>query len=257
MNVKIVSDLHLEYYKENYPISTFIDLENSKNSMLILAGDIGSIYKYFQLRSFIKECVLNFKYVIYVLGNHEYYYKHSTIYKKDIQYLKNKIMSLQLEFNNLYILDNDSIIIGSYCFLGTTLWCNPETSVPKHIKIHDFTTKLVNEMYNDSVNYIHEMIEYCKEKSLKLIVISHYSPISIIKTKEGKENLRETKHGEWYVNNLDHLLNSKYIHTWICGHIHRCFDYYTNLGTRFIGNQKGKGKGLVENYSEKFSIFID
>ena len=50
------------------------------------------------------------------------------------------------------------------------------------------------------------------------------------------------------------MLHKDNVYMWICGHVHWCFDMYSENGTRLIGNQKGKEKDKIENYSNKFLI---
>ena len=68
--IQIVSDIHIEYKKEEL---NPLDFFTPSAPYLILAGDIGSFYKYDQLKDFLQKTCKLFDHVIYVLGNHEYY----------------------------------------------------------------------------------------------------------------------------------------------------------------------------------------
>src|SRR6056300_571740 len=78
VRIQIASDLHIEY--DNDGIVDPLNYITPSADVLVLAGDIGSFYKYEQLHNFLSRISEYFKYVIYVPGNHEYYqpsgYKH-------------------------------------------------------------------------------------------------------------------------------------------------------------------------------------
>ena len=42
----------------------------------------------------------------------------------------------------------------------------------------------------------------------------------------------------------------------IFGHIHQNFDFITNNGTRLVGNQYGKPKDNIDDYSKEFVVKI-
>ena len=50
------------------------------------------------------------------------------------------------------------------------------------------------------------------------------------------------------------LLTSEKVNTWICGHIHKNFDFFTENGTRVVGNQKGKQKDKINDFYKNFTI---
>ena len=68
---------------------------------------------------------------------------------------------------------------------------------------------------------------------------------------------KRDKYISLYTSNLDYLLETNKIHTWICGHIHTNFDYKHNqVGTRVVGNQKGKPKDKIIDYLKNFVMQI-
>ena len=52
-------------------------------------------------------------------------------------------------------------------------------------------------------------------------------------------------------------MNKNKIDTWICGHIHQNFDFVTKNGTRLVGNQYGKPKDNIDDYSKEFIVKIE
>ena len=250
MNIQVASDFHIECF-DNPDIQDFI---KPSADVLILSGDIGSLYKFDQLIEFLKKLSSMYKKIIYVPGNHEFY----TL--KDIPgvsfgILLRRLYSLEDIIPNLIILNRKSIIMKDYCLIGCILWsnCPEDEEFPRYrVKIHGFNKNKYNKFNKEDIKYIESILRYCKSKNLKPIVITHYPPTSeLLNEKYKKEKFRYL-----YCNNLDDMLTNNKIHTWICGHVHWCFDKYSKNGTRLVGNQKGKSKDNITNYSDKFIITL-
>ncbi len=248
MNVQIASDFHIECF-DKFKMSNFLI---PSSNILVLCGDVGSLYKFNQLIDFFKEISSVYKKIIYIPGNHEFY----TL--KDIPgvtfgILMKRLYSLEKIIPNLIILNRKAVVIKEYCFIGCILWshCNDDQSFPRYrVKIHGFNKNKYNKYNKEDIQYIESIIKYCKTKNLKPIVITHYPPTK----KLLNERYKDDSFQYLYANDLDHLLKKETVHTWICGHVHWCFDKYSVDGTRLIGNQKGKEKDKIENYSNKFVI---
>jgi len=247
---QIASDLHIEYKNDDVPEP--LDFITPSSEILILAGDIGSFYKINQLEEFLKKLCLHFKLVLYVPGNHEYYTFNE--YKPlHMSTLLSYIYEIENSIKNLYILNESSIIIDDICITGCTLWSKPDIRIPRYIvRIHGINNEIYERKHIKDVNYIKKMINYSKSNNLKLLVVTHYCP-----TYKVLDNFKKKdKLSSLYVTNLDELLTSEQVHTWICGHIHQNFDFTTEGGTRVVGNQKGKPKDKITDYSKTFTIQI-
>ena len=104
MIIQIVSDLHLEYLEE-YDLDSLIEKKNA--NILVLVGDIGSLYRYPQLIGFLDKVCRIYEYVLYVPGNHEYYKMNTNDVGICMKDLKQKMNDLETIFKNLIILDNE------------------------------------------------------------------------------------------------------------------------------------------------------
>lgn len=244
---QIVSDLHIEVYDDNN--INPLEYITPSADILILAGDIGSLYKFEQLFNFIKNIAEYFKYVLYVPGNHEYYMINN--YEPlDFKTLELRLNLLK-KIHNLIVLNQESVIVEDICIVGCTLWSKPYCKVPNFIvRIKDFNTQIYTNKYTKDLNYIKYMINYCKNKKYKLLVITHYPPTYLTLQNAKKRD----KFLSLYANHLDYLLNNNTIHTWICGHTHHNFDFKSNHGTRVVSNQKGKPKDKIIDYNKKFLL---
>jgi predicted phosphodiesterase len=249
MDFQIISDIHLEVLDTDIP--RCLDYIIPKSKILVLAGDIGSIYRYNQLKNFLTDTSQYFDKIIYVLGNHEYYDVED--YKpKTMEEIKNKYIGLCNEVNKLIILDRTYVIINNICIAGCTLWSKAEIKIPKFIvKIHDINTLKYNELHQRDLQFINEMINTCKQKEMKLVIITHHAPSNITTICRKKR-----KFGFLYSNNLEHLLDKNLVHTWVFGHNHVNFDVICDKGCRIVSNQKGKLKDRVVDFSYEKIIKI-
>lgn len=246
---QISSDLHIEY-QNNDNINPF-DYITPAADILILAGDIGSLYKIEQLTFFLQKIADSFKYVLYVPGNNEYY-TCSGYLPVSMDELETRLYDLQDIIKNLYILNQNSVIINNICIVGCTLWSKPECKVPPFIvRINGMNTyKYKNNHYKD-LEYIKKIIKYSQDKKYKLIVVTHYVPT--YKILQNNRNKRQN-FISLYASKLDYLLDKNMVNVWISGHIHSNFDIVTEKGCRLIGNQKGKPKDNIKNYSKTYTF---
>lgn len=248
-SIQIASDLHIECYDESINPLDFI---TPTADILILAGDIGSLYKIKQLTTFVSIICGYFQAVLYIPGNHEYYTVEN--YTPIVfSVLENRILQLGTDIKNLHILNRNSIRINNLCILGCTLWSRPEFTVPNYIvRIPDWTTEIYLDHHEKDLLYITQMIEQCKQRKYKLLVVTHHTPT--YKVLEG--TTKRKKYLSLYSSDLEHLLDKEMAIAWICGHIHKNFDFISEKGCRIVSNQRGKLKDRITNYSKKFIINI-
>ena len=240
MKIQIVSDLHIEYLSDDNIDPLKIITPSAE--ILVLAGDIGSLYKLPQLRKFLTDLSPHFKLMLYVLGNHEFYYYNDSV-QYSMKTLYQKALELRDDIPNLVILNRNSVIIGNTCICGATLWSKPDIKIPKYIiRINGISNEVYENMHNKDLAYIESMIDYCDTNNLKLVVVTHYPPTKDVLGGTEKRNI------SLYVNNLDHLLSKDRVSTWICGHVHRNFDFTSPNGTRLIGNQIGKPRENINTF---------
>ena len=242
MIIQYMSDLHLEKNNKRVRFCRFI---NHNADVLVLCGDIGSLYEPMILYKFLKYCSKFYKFILYIPGNHEFY---KPIHKNKISFeqLYNTLLKFQNTIPNLFILNRQCIIYGDYCIAGCILWSKLSIELPTYYKITDMTTSKYNKMNKKDVSFIKKMIKYCKRKSLKLIMLTHYPPSQLLMNKYKPMDI----HNSLYYNNLDYLLNDQNINIWIYGHNHYNKKIYIN-NTLCISNQYG-GRGIPESNFSKF-----
>ena len=84
----------------------------------------------------------------------------------------------------------------------------------------------------------------------KLILVTHYTPTPQLLPVLDRYSFI-------YYSNLDHLLSKDQVHTWMFGHIHINNDIITENGTRIVGNQKGRDRDNITDFSKNFIIKFD
>lgn len=249
--VQIVSDLHIEYKNDKPPDP--LDLVTPAANILILAGDIGSLYKINQLTKFLEKLCSHFSLVLYVPGNHEWYTQPG-FHPLPRETLQKRLLSLEHNIPNLQILDKKGVIVDDVCIAGCTLWSKPNCIIPPFlVRIKDMTNSLFSRMHNADLNYLKNVVGVCERKKYKLLVVTHYPPTMEVLNNECKNHRRFPS---LYASNLEYLLDGSKINTWVCGHVHRNFDFRAEKGTRVISNQKGKPSDRVDDYVKNYVITI-
>ena len=251
VNFQIASDLHIEYLQEEaIPMETFI-IPSADN--LILAGDIGSLYREKQLFNFIQQCCDKFKKVYYIPGNHEYYTLKFVPKINQLYKLRGILYSFEKKLENLKILDRHYIEIDNYIIAGCTLWSNLQNNqLPKfRVRIADMSTRIYNIYHKRDVQFIEELIEK-KRDDQHIILITHYPPTGSIQSPKHYD-----KFSFLYYSNLDYLLDKNKIDTWISGHIHYNYNFYSDGGTHLLGNQKGRERDDITDYLKDFVLNIN
>jgi len=245
---QIVSDLHIEQFDGEVDPSDFI---TPVQPILIMAGDIGSLYKLDQLGTFLRQVCTMFEQVFYVPGNHEFYLQpgHSPL---SLGTLYKRLDFIQALIPNLTILNKKAVRFGDTIIAGCTLWSKPEIKIPSYlVRIHNITTDIYTYMHNTDVEFIQNTINFCKKNKLKLILATHYCPS--FRVYDGvKLPTKRRKVISLYASSLDHLITDT-IQTWVAGHTHINFDFHIN-NTRIVSNQKGKQNDRIRDYSKDFQI---
>ena len=236
------SDFHLEHYRESdFPENdAFRKFLIPSAPILILAGDIG--YPEFALtQRFLKWCASQWKHIIWVFGNHEYYQKklvsQRSKYGMTILTMKEK-EQIAREFleqsglHNIVFLQNEWIEFPEFpeiVFYGTTLWTEitDEQAEIAKTAIHDykyiaykkeelanFSPTIWQTLHRQAVGALNTFAESESRQNKKVIVISHHVPTqSLI-----HEKYRESPVNFGYSSSLDTLVCK--FDMWVCGHSH-------------------------------------
>lgn len=244
-NIGLVSDLHLE--ASNFQLEI-----NPQWDYLVIAGDLSAERDL--IESFFYNLSLkNIKNIpiIYVLGNHEHELH-------DIDETPHQIKEMLKDYDNIHVLNNESIVLDGVKFIGTTLWTNFEyggiggiNSKEENMKFNqlhvgDFSrvfyknelTKKTEKITPEYMIKLHNKAYKFLEFELKnnpfdgeKVVITHFAPHpQCINSKYTKHN------SSYWVSDLESLMGfSTY---WFHGHLHDSVDIELH-GTKVACNPRG------------------
>ena len=272
MKIAICSDLHLEFDS--------ISLENTENAdVLILSGDI-CVAKHFErdkksdvLHAFFYECTQRFPNVLYIAGNHEHY---DGDFARTIPTLRSNLGDLR----NLYILNNQFVIINGVGFVGGTLWTDMNKEDPitlqfirgymNDFRIIDNSNNKVNykdvngkfrqrdalftpedtvEEHKLMLNIIGTMMQ--SYPHLPFVVVGHHAPSKLSVKPRYKDD--HIVNGAYSSDLSEFILNNPRIKLWTHGHTHDAFDYKIG-STRIVCNPRGYHgyEECADNFKLKF-----
>lgn len=228
MKIQIASDLHLELWQRDYP-----DIEQQfraveDRDLLILAGDITDGNRDFG-KAFLRR-ELGISPVVYVPGNHEYYY--STRYDVDAFW-----RSFAKKNPRFHYLNNDTVEIGGLTFYGAE-WCSDFWGLTPHLfhmAVEDFRVTPGWDTYGHLQEY-----RTIKAKLTKLagdvdVVVTHFPPTLEAIDLELYQN---NKLNPYFINDDAALVRRVGAKLWVSGHTHSPFDYRVG-DTRVVGNPRG------------------
>ncbi len=251
MKIALASDLHLEFRTILLP-----NTEGAK--VLILSGDIcvaHSLHDHpssgnapedamkpgrnaqaaFEYRQFFQHVSNEYEHVVYVTGNHEGYHGR---YPDFYDWIRAEMAA----YPNIHFLEQESVEIDGYTFVGGTLWSDMNNQDPMTMQLiegmmNDFRV-IRNSQLNyrrfsptdavrrhlDTVDYIKTTVDADPDK--KYIVVGHHAP-TFLSVHEKYKN--DTLINGGYASNLfDLIYDRPQIKLWTHGHMHDPVTYYVN-----------------------------
>lgn len=254
MLIRPQSDIHLEF--GDYHVRP---LPDDKDTVLVLAGDIGIVHKCSQLEGlygpFLERCSKQFKHVVLIMGNHEHY--HGSIIRTQ-EKLQSEIDRRDLL--NVHLLNNYSVIIDNVSFICATLWTDCEQGSPHATYMWNSMAdaKLIRTGHSDnphmrkfisedtikehikSKQYITEAVEWSKNQGLKTVVVVHHG----VTHQSIPDEFRGDGLNMFFVSEMTLDLMDMDPDLVIHGHIHQTLDYLLDntkqiCQTRVVCNPRG------------------
>ena len=255
LTIKIVSDMHHETLDQKKDVEP--DLSNPNHvDVLILAGDIfraDQLQKQEQMRAKLNVLCQNFPHVIYVAGNHEHYKGE---YHKTLAILK----TVCSNFPNLHFLEQQTVKIANYVFIGTTLWTNMNNgdkftvdvvrdrmndynqitfhtmsvhNKPVYRKLHPLDTR---RLHQQAIKFVGDTVD--ANPLEQYIVVTHHAP--------HVNSIHPIYKDDFYLNHAFYtdlttfICDRPQIVLWAHGHIHHASDYIVpGANTRVVCNPVG------------------
>jgi len=254
MKFQLVSDIHLEFLDDyQYIVDSFLEYDR-KDTVLIVAGDLHTGTKGI---NFLKKLLPHYKKIIYVMGNHEYYYN-------DINTLADEIRNEIFEAN-IVLLENQSCEIDDVIVIGSTLWSKGSLSIQDFMQMNDYhcikdggvalSPIETRQKHYKAIGYLYTKLNEVSQKDYKkVIVATHHLPTQFCVSDEYKLD----KLNNFFVADLADLLNIfPVVDYWCYGHTHKSNDFTkitNNKKTRFICNPfdyRGANKDFSFNLEVK------
>ena len=242
MLIRVNSDLHCEFWTynkfEKQLDAVIPPMEEDKQSILVLAGDVGLFYKYDStIKPALSLLAKRFKHVLYVFGNHEFYNSCLLGQNKDI-------LSHRSVPKNVHLLDDDYFILDDVLFIGATLWTsfnnrNPLSMYNGESKMNDFRCikksisdtpygRSINISAEDTVDYFDKSLSFIKSaltmdqfRNMGKVVITHHSP----SLQSIHERYRGDLLNDAFSTDLSGFIIDYAPDVWIHGHTHDSYDY--------------------------------
>lgn len=237
MKFDFISDQHLSQ-------ANFLKIVSElpkKSPNLVLNGDVCSISDHDGWNMFVgylTACCSSYSMVYYIAGNHEYY---SVKEKCPMRVIKEKIKSLSAIFPNFMFLDDSyHLRKEGWVIFGSTMWSDIpkqsfKSSIPIYIEIENTVENITHatwlKNHYSSRCALEEAIAVSKRMGYKLIVITHFSPL----TKESLDPVYHNVAGnEMYCTDMSSYYQN--VDVWLYGHTG--FNYNVTKGRcSFYSNQ--------------------
>ncbi len=253
--LRILSDIHLDSNPDFKSDSYYSD----KESIRIIAGDIGP---FGTALKFLKDTADDFYATVLVLGNHDYWKQRlDTIHQKYMNALSDA------GIKNVHLLENSSVVLDQYKFIGATLWTSfsgaqPYDKLIIREKMTDFKRIRVGPEYykirlldlaaihNTSRQYIAD--ELSRSNGLHTVVVTHHCPVFSLMPSDYQRDDCAYAYGSPME---DFILENK-PDVWAHGHLHLPIDAVVGA-TRIICNPYGHPKHELNNVFKHAPFKLD
>jgi len=267
MKLRIISDLHIEFWKGNHANKAKLlrTIENAlplmdedSESKLIVAGDFTNFDHLESLDILMEYLSERFHSVFYIPGNHESYYGPWQGTNVLIGRICHKYPNVR--FGETLASEN---------IIGTTLWTdfsngNPVTMNAARSGMNDYDKIKQDEFFirgefycpaitPEMVLYKHqEMLRYLSDRMDEdSVVVTHHAPSE----RSIHPGYRDSTLNPCYYSNLEYLIEEKKPRLWIHGHVHTPFDYMIGE-TRVICNPHGYAAYENTGYNRKLIVEV-
>lgn len=242
MKFRVFNDIHLDF--GNFTIKP---LPRDKDTTLFVVGDIATAGTIGVAATWLNEQAKNFKYVVAVLGNHDYW--GATDWK--IQ--PNKLQ--QMCTVNVYILEKQIITLDGVKIGGATLWTDLDNDPIKELQLKSVTNDLLytkNFTANDWVKEFTWTKEWIRTNPVD-ILLTHYVPMKLFTPPMFKNDYAN------FAFNCDvaiELFNegAEMPKFWLFGHTHYTYDEVVN-NTHYICNPVGYGRNYENTKYKEVEVY--
>ncbi|WP_346797168.1 metallophosphoesterase family protein [Halomonas sp. Bachu 37] len=235
MRLRVLSDLHLEYFDQGR------EIPEAEVDAVVLAGDI---HRAAEGMAWARKNFADTP-ILYVPGNHEFY--------DSCMPLRREELAREAALHGITLLDNSATTLGGVRFLGTTLWTDfnlyrddpahdaastearalrymPDFRIVESSPGVTFTPQVSCQVHQQALDWLTQMLE--QPFAGPTVVITHHAPLA--------ECIPEQYQGDplspAFASHLPQLMGQMSL--WIHGHVHEPVDMERS-GTRILANPGG------------------
>lgn len=246
MKIRYMSDLHLEICPYLIPPDS-----GDKEATLCLIGDICTAKQLNQdVLNFFSRASKQFKYVVWIPGNHEYYRK--SLFSAEVKI--REFLALH-KLDNVHFLNKQTVILDDVAFIGATLWTDIAKGDPLamfHVEngLNDYRAirtgppsnryqrtikpKDTISLHIEHKKFIFSEVDRLNDLGLTTVVMSHHAPSEFSVANRFKNNNLNPA----YFSNLEYDIMDSAPDYWFHGHMHDTFEYSIG-GTVVMCNPRG------------------
>lgn len=275
MKFRIVSDIHCEFFGDYHShcanngrdwnhLTIIPRMENEKEQILVLAGDIIMIKFKERFSHFFQDLSERFKQIIVVIGNHCHYrYNIKNSYQTYKEFLRS--------WDNISLLEKESLLIDDVAIFGATLWTDfnkrnsyemgyAESAMSDFLVIEYSAVDGSNHMkWNPELSVLEhektleEMVKFFKKyKKNKKVIITHHAPSFQSTAFKFQGSLLNSA----FASDLEAFVRKNNPNLFIHGHMHNNSDYMIG-NTRVVCNPRGYDDGHENpDFDDKLVIEI-
>ena len=243
MNIKLVSDLHLDFHRDGGR-GLIRSLDASGVDVLVVAGDLAEAHSPVHRMGLEMLCA-RFQHIVYVAGNHEYYGRTPN----DVVQRRARLSS---DLPRLHWLDNSAVTIDGVRFVGTTLWFPDRPNNRRYAPyLSDFS------MIEDFVPWVYEQHVAAREylsatlRSDDVLVTHHLPAEASVHPRFANSTLNR-----FFLGDISDILQERQPQLVVHGHTHETCDY--KLGrTRVVCNPFGyPGEDHVRSFDPNLLLAV-
>lgn len=239
MKLRIYSDIHLDCYDAKtmwYPKP----LPNDNRTTLVIAGDLWTGTKFIEYgeESWVSVVASRFKYVVIVLGNHDYWPCSNKLTITD-GVDKCNAMLADRYLHNVFILDATAVTLDEITFIGATLWTDMNKHNPLAMcsmdnymaydgkiayKTHNGFQRFSSEKWVGTHSFQKKRMAdlLVKHADDKCVIVTHHLPLHQM----GDPFYKGDFANAYYMSDMsDFILDNLNINLWCCGHSHNPNDF--------------------------------
>jgi len=260
-HVRIFSDIHLDC--DVTKKFKFEDLwmpevlPTDKDTVLILAGDLWHAKKPFSYfgQSWMEQISKQFKYVVCVLGNHDLWGGNCPNTYTDF-----KRKASEQKLDNVFLLQNDTLLMGDIKLVGGTLWTdfmNGDESCMAHAinTMNDYKYTKFGDKFNRLkpvylLNAFNKTKKYIFDHAVKdyeaqqVWVVTHHAPSFQSLGIQNNTDHPKKYDNALYASDLDAQIQASDISLWVHGHYHRSLSYHIGK-CEIVSNPRGYSSELT------------